>query len=310
MSHHDQSLRDETWLPTREIQNFYQQMDLAVRELLDCISLCALKTCSIRILNGSRGVVDLPIKLLDASQSLILIPPGLCTSKQKFHNLLRIILRRQPWHAKIDQEEYVLEDKELTTDIGTENWDTKMLPGAEIFMTIISNHKGAVSDTCCPKCRAINIVKMSEGKRVKCQNCHVISNFVETNRVVKLPEDYADSPTEEPLLENAFRIRYLHEKSLTPISRRAPTADDRTFLGQAFTQFYCGDFSDFLYPQQHNLYHAQLLQYSNFITPCRGSHPQIPQLPHTISAVQAARRVPLRNASASKVTTGEGHKNR
>lgn len=86
---------------------------------------------------------------------------------QKFHNLLRIILRRQPWHAKVDQEKYVLEDKELTTDIGTENWHIKMLPGAEIYMTIISNHKGAVSDTCCPKCRAINIVKMSEGKRVK-----------------------------------------------------------------------------------------------------------------------------------------------
>lgn len=82
MSHHGQSLRDETWLPTQEIQNFYQQVDLAVRELLDCISLCTLKTCSIRILHGSLGVVDLPIKLLDASQSLILIPPGLCTSKE------------------------------------------------------------------------------------------------------------------------------------------------------------------------------------------------------------------------------------
>ncbi|KAF4440711.1 polynucleotide adenylyltransferase [Fusarium acutatum] len=141
--------------------------------------------------------------------------------------------------------------------------------------------------------------------------------MVETNRVDELPEDYAKLPTKEPLLENAFRIRYLHEKSSTQTSHGAPTTSHRIFAGPGFTQFYgyYGDFFDLLNPQK-NLYRAQLLHYNQLITPSRGDIPHITQLPPIVSATQAAPRsqssskVPPRDASANTGTPGEGHRNR
>lgn len=78
------------------------------------------------------------------------------------------------------------------------------------------------------------------------------------------------------------------------------------------------DLLPYLWPQQSNNYHAQLLHYNKLISPARGGGLQTPPLPPVVSAphIQAAPRsrssskVSLKDASATKGNTGGGHGSR
>ncbi|KAH8595152.1 hypothetical protein B0O99DRAFT_594742 [Bisporella sp. PMI_857] len=175
--------------------------------------------------------VDQPIILVNASRILspIEIPHFLCTSKQKFHGLLRILFRAQPWHTKVDRKEYLLEDKGLTAVVRAENWRQTVIPGAEICMSMIFKRQSAISDSCCPSpsCRASNIERISQGKKIRC--CGLVSDFVKIKRVVELPDERSDSSTEDLSSENVnqsdeeegfLRIRYVYAVKVIPTVER------------------------------------------------------------------------------------------
>jgi ribosomal protein L24E len=61
----------------------------------------------------------------------------------------------------------MLESKSSENEIETDNWGEEMKPGRTIYMTMVVRHKGAVSDNCCPKCRATNIQKIGKSKKIK-----------------------------------------------------------------------------------------------------------------------------------------------
>lgn len=78
------------------------------------------------------------------------------------------------------------------------------------------------------------------------------------------------------------------------------------------------DFLPFLFPQQSNAYHAQLLHYNRLISPTRGGGLQTQPLPPVVSSpnVQAASRsrssskASLKDNSSSKANTSGGHGSR
>ncbi|KAF5022663.1 hypothetical protein F66182_5281 [Fusarium sp. NRRL 66182] len=92
------------------------------------------------------------------------------------------------------------------------------------------------------------------------------------------------------------------------------------FPDPSATQFHSPhlDFLPFFFPQQSNIYHAQLLHYNKLISPTRGGGLQTPPLPPVVSAphIQAAPRsrssskVSLKDASACKGSTAGGHGSR
>ncbi|KAF2177362.1 hypothetical protein K469DRAFT_375620 [Zopfia rhizophila CBS 207.26] len=206
---YDQQPRNGTGDPIQETHCHVHKIGTVVEDMLRCLSLYHLKTVPRQIPRGSLAALGQPVIFSEASpnESLIPIPHFFCDSKQKLHNLMRILFQNRPWHAKIDQEEYVLEDKEQTTVIGTENWRNIVVPGALIHMIMIVKYKGAVSDSRCPSCHAINIEKICQGKKLKCLNCKLISDVAETNRIVELSDENTDSS------KGTFsRIRYIREQ--------------------------------------------------------------------------------------------------
>ncbi|KAF5009401.1 hypothetical protein FDECE_4378, partial [Fusarium decemcellulare] len=105
----------------------------------------------------------------------------------------------------------------------------------------------------------------------------------------------------------------------TTSSHSAHAVDGSFFPDPSATQFHSQlDFLPFLFPQQSNIYHAQLLHYNKLISPARGGGLQTPPLPPVVSAphIQAAPRsrssskVSLKDASAGKGSTGGGHGSR
>ena len=59
-----------------------------------------------------------------------------------------------------------MEDNEGTVVIPAENWDNIVIPGAEIFINIIYRRADAVSEHACPRCRTVNVKRISQRREV------------------------------------------------------------------------------------------------------------------------------------------------
>ncbi|RDA88339.1 hypothetical protein CP532_5588 [Ophiocordyceps camponoti-leonardi (nom. inval.)] len=78
------------------------------------------------------------------------------------------------------------------------------------------------------------------------------------------------------------------------------------------------DFIPLLFPQQSNIYHAQLLHYNKLVSPTRGGGLQAPPVPPAVSAhhvhagtrSRSSSRVSLKEVSAGKPVAGGGHGSR
>ncbi|KND89190.1 Poly(A) RNA polymerase cid13 [Tolypocladium ophioglossoides CBS 100239] len=78
------------------------------------------------------------------------------------------------------------------------------------------------------------------------------------------------------------------------------------------------DFLPFLFPQQSNIYHAQLLHYNKLVSPSRGGGLQTPPLPPIVTAPhvhagprsRSSSRVSLKDAAAGKGAAAGGHGSR
>lgn len=78
------------------------------------------------------------------------------------------------------------------------------------------------------------------------------------------------------------------------------------------------DFLPFLFPQQSNIYHAQLLHYNKLVSPSRGGGLQTPPLPPIVSAPhvhagsrsRSSSRVSLKDGAAGKGAAAGGHGSR
>ena len=83
------------------------------------------------------------------------------------HLFLLTVYGDRPWHKKIEQNEYILESSDLTREIQSQNWNEEIKPGENVYITITIKRKGAMSNTSCRRCRAINIQKICGDKKMK-----------------------------------------------------------------------------------------------------------------------------------------------
>lgn len=165
-----------------------------------------------RVSRGNLTALDRPVLLFDASINggCIPIPRVFCDSKEKLHQLLCTLFENRSWYAKVDKEEYVLENKELTTVIDTVNWQRLVVPGAEIYMTITVKRRGAISSSCCRICRAVNIESLGHNGKIACMNCGRITDAINVGYT-----NYVETKGHD---EEAFpRVRYLHYRTVEDV---------------------------------------------------------------------------------------------
>jgi hypothetical protein len=67
----------------------------------------------------------------------------------------------------IDQREYLLENKQLSCEINTDNWEEELTPGATVYITMVIKSRDTVSDGCCRECRATNIRRLGWDRKVE-----------------------------------------------------------------------------------------------------------------------------------------------
>lgn len=211
-----------------------EKMFLQLWQYYDCIDVSRHAS----IPGGTLTALDAPVFLFDASfhNSRIPIPRRFCKSKENFHQLVEFLFQGRSWHSKIRQHEYLLEDKELQTDIESTNWDTQVVPGAFIYMTMIFKSRGHVAKSSCRVCRAKNIKQIGRKNKIQCLNCGCVSDDVESqpNHFFGSANNYIENDIYQPSgqdaeifkLQDFRRIRFIHRYDSQTDERDNPNHEE------------------------------------------------------------------------------------
>lgn len=109
------------------------------------------------------------------------------------HLFLFTVYGDRPWHKKIEHNEYILENGDLTREIQSRNWNELIKPGETVYMTMLVKRKGIMSDIHCRQCRAINIQKICGDTKMEwCafQASHLLKRFKLTDAKVSAADWY------------------------------------------------------------------------------------------------------------------------
>ncbi|KAF8244604.1 hypothetical protein K440DRAFT_609178 [Wilcoxina mikolae CBS 423.85] len=170
---------------------------------------------------GGYLASEAPLKLLDALGRELLVPLYLASSFTVFHDILEIMHRNQPGHAKILQREYRLAEEDTNGAlIGENNWFDTVKPGMSISLSMVLRRPYTNSRRC-PRCSMICQGPELSGNRLRCTICQVTFRIFAEDRIVEEP--YA--PAAPPSIQSRENVK----RSLTKPNSSDTWRDEDVF---------------------------------------------------------------------------------
>ncbi|KAI9774117.1 MAG: hypothetical protein M1840_005210 [Geoglossum simile] len=212
--------------------------------------------------NPWESCSEKPIQFQDCIGRSVTMPLLLCATKESFQAIVVIMFRGLPGQKKVELLEYKLHGEGDCSEIGEDEWESVVTPGATVAISVLLHTPANIGDRACPKCQTPNRGPSGPSRMriVQCRHCQLTYELIDRERIVELeddretdqessPEAKVKSPsvveevhTKKPERTNTKneedtfrRISYIRETLVSATGQQSPVLHLRSLNG-AFSQ--------------------------------------------------------------------------
>src|SRR5579862_1645500 len=108
------------------------------------------------------------------------------------------MFRCLPGQKKVELLEYKLHGEGNSSEIGEDEWESVVIPGVTLAMSILLHAITSTGSQTCPKCQTLSCGPSGPSHIIQCRLCQLQYEFIDRERVVEL-QDVKASDLESPI---------------------------------------------------------------------------------------------------------------